>query len=384
MINRGNNDHKSLVRLKKNILAICLSLTVPVSAIDPAVISHAAVTAGSISKNAAASAKPASGTAASGTAVTGTSASGQATLAVSSSSVKLKLGKTEVSMRAGKLKTVKVRTTYAKVTIKSSNLKVLAVALTGNVIRLISLKKGKAKVEVKGYNKKGKLKETAYINVKVKKKKEVDLAAEYAPDSIHAGEGTYYDKGDSPGSSGLDDFEKEYYTVAMNTEDYINGLQGAYIEITDKDGDTVCALVTDLLPAGAKGDVDLTKVTFEKIEELGTGRMDITWRVIPLPTMDAVRFLWKKGSSKYWSQIQVRNNVYPVKSVEYYDSETDKYIAFEKEVYNYYTAPKGMGEGPFTLRLTDIYGQQIIEEGVVMNSDGEEVVGRHNFPVLEQ
>ena len=202
-------------------------------------------------------------------------------------------------------------------------------------------------------------------------------AGEYSINNTHTGEGTFYDR-TSTGAANLDDYESIYYTAAMNTADYMNNLAGAYIEITDKDGDKINVLITDRLPEGAKGDIDLTRTSFSQIEALVTGRMNITWKIIPLPTNDPVSFVWKPTSSQYWAEVQVRNHRYPIKTVEYKNA-SGNYVALERQEYNYFTAPSGMGKGPFTFRITDIYGHQIVETGIAMNSTGTPVAGQHNF-----
>ncbi len=203
-------------------------------------------------------------------------------------------------------------------------------------------------------------------------------AGEYSISKTHSGEGTYYDR-TSTGAANLDDYESVYYTAAMNTYDYMNNMAGAYIEVTDKDGDKINVLITDRLPEGKKGDIDLTRKSFGQIEKLVTGRMNITWKIVPLPTNDPVAFKWKPTSSQYWAEVQVRNHRYPVKSLEYLNSN-GKYVALTRQEYNYFTAPNGMGKGPFTFRITDIYGHQIIESGIAMNTTGKVVNGSKNFP----
>lgn len=204
-------------------------------------------------------------------------------------------------------------------------------------------------------------------------------AGEYSLSKVHSGEGTYYDR-NSVGAANLDDMEELYYTVAMNSKDYMNGLAGAYIQITDKDGDTVNALVTDRLPEGKKGDVDMTRATFAAIEPLETGRMKITWKIIPLPTSEPISYLFKPSSSQYWAEVQVRGGRYPISKVEYLDEKTGKYIELERKEYNYFAAPSGMGKGPFTFRVTDFYGHVLTDTGIALNTQNKAVKGAANFP----
>lgn len=204
-------------------------------------------------------------------------------------------------------------------------------------------------------------------------------AGEYALDQIHTGEGTYYDR-ESGGAANLDYMEDTYYTAAMNNEDYMNGLAGAYIEITDKDGDKINVVITDRLPEGKKGDIDLTINTFQQIEPLVTGRMDITWKIVPLPTTEPIQYVFKPTSSQYWAEVQVRNHRYPIKKLEYFDTAKNTYVELPRQEYNYFTAVAGMGTGPFTFRVTDFYGHVLIDTGISMNTTGTPVNGAANFP----
>ena len=204
-------------------------------------------------------------------------------------------------------------------------------------------------------------------------------AGEYSLDQVHTGEGTYYDQ-ESGGAANIDYMEDTYYTAAMNHEDYMNGLAGAYIEITDKDGDKINVVITDRLPEGKKGDIDLTTKTFQQIEPLATGRMDITWKIVPLPTTEPIQYVFKPTSSQYWAEVQVRNHRYPIKKLEYFDTATNAYVELPRQEYNYFTAVSGMGTGPFTFRVTDFYGHVLVDTGISMNTTGTPVNGKANFP----
>ncbi len=204
-------------------------------------------------------------------------------------------------------------------------------------------------------------------------------AGEYSLNNVHSGEGTYYNKA-SIGAANLDYMEDFYYTVAMNDADYKNGLAGAYIEITDKDGDKVNAVVTDRLPSGKKGDVDMTHNTFAAIEPLETGRMKITWKIIPLPTLEPISYVFKSGSSQYWAEVQVRNARYPIAKLEYLDPATGQYLELPRQLHNYFRASSGMGAGPFGFRVTDFYGHVLTDSNIALNTTETPVSGAANFP----
>ncbi len=204
-------------------------------------------------------------------------------------------------------------------------------------------------------------------------------AGEYSLESKHKGEGTFYDR-TSTGAANLDEYESKYLTCAMQTSDYMNNMAGAYIEITDKDGDKVKVLVTDRLPEGKKGDIDLTRKAFKTIEPEVTGRMKISWKIIALPTDEPISYRFKPTSSEWWAEIQVRNHRYPIKSLEYLDNNTGKYVKLERQEYNYFTAPSGMGKGPYTFRVTDIYGRKLIDKNISISK--KDIKGSKNFPII--
>ena len=288
---------------------------------------------------------------------------------------KVALNRQKAALYVGSTTQLKLNGTKKKVVWGSTKPSVASVSKKGLVK---AKKKGEAVITAT-------IGERAYVcNITVKNKENVDVASEYALDATHEGDATHYDL-DSGGASNLDDFGKKYLTAAMNERDYMNGLAGAYVEVTDKDGDKVEVLITDILPEGKKGDIDLTRKAFKKIEPLVTGRMKVTWKIIPFPTEDPVSFLWKPSSSQYWAEVQVRGHRYPIRSLEYYDESAKAYKELERKSYNYFAAPTGMGStGPFDFRITDFYGQVIIEKEIKMKTNGKAVKGKSNFPLLEE
>lgn len=310
---------------------------------------------------------------------------------------KVKLNKKTAKLEVGKTVTLKMTGTKKKVKWSTSNKKVATVKSAGKQKGKVSAKKaGKATITAKVGKKKYKCKVTVVKKTKNTKQdnqeqeKSSDTATpsedtagfdagEYSLNSVHSGEGTFYDY-NGGGAAMLGGFEEQYYTAAMNTEDYMNGLAGAYIEITDKDGDKINVLINDRLPEGKKGDIDLSKEAFLKIEPEVTGRMNITWKIVPLPTNDPVQYVFKTGSNPYWAAVQVRNHRYPIAKFEYLDANGN-YVELPREEYNYFTASSGLGgSGPYTFRVTDIYGHQIIDKGIAMSVVDTPINGAGNFP----
>ncbi len=199
--------------------------------------------------------------------------------------------------------------------------------------------------------------------------------------TVHYGEGTFYGGGYEGGCAMLDPISKDdYWIVAMNLADYNNSqLAGAYIEVTGELG-TINMLVTDLLPEGKKGDLDLYVDAFPLIAPAEKGRVPVSWKIIPLDSAEnaPVSFKFKEGSSAYWCGVQVRNHRYPVTKLEYLNAD-GKYVELPRKQYNFFESDE-MGAGPFTFRITDIYGQVITEENIKLVPEGI-VEGKNQFPL---
>ena len=100
--------------------------------------------------------------------------------------------------------------------------------------------------------------------------------------TVHSGDATFYGGGYEGGCAMLDPISKDdYWITAMNLEDYNTAqLAGAYLEVTGESG-TIHVLVTDLLPEGKKGDLDLYTEAFPLIAPVEKGRVPVTWKIIP-------------------------------------------------------------------------------------------------------
>lgn len=199
--------------------------------------------------------------------------------------------------------------------------------------------------------------------------------------TVHTGDGTYYGGGYVGGCAMLDPVSADYWIVAMNLADYNNAqLAGAYLEVTGELG-TINMLVTDLLPEGKKGDLDLYVDAFPLIAPKEKGRVPVSWKIIPLDTAEnaPVCYKYKEGTSEFWCGIQVRNHRYPITRLEYL-SENGEFVEIPRRQYNYFEA-MDMGKGPFTFRITDIYGQMIIDENIPLSCDDSEIIEGHvQFP----
>ena len=196
--------------------------------------------------------------------------------------------------------------------------------------------------------------------------------------TVHTGDGTFYGGGYVGGCAMLDPVDKDrYWIVAMNIFDYNNAQRaGAYIEVTGVRG-TINMLVTDLLPEGKKGDLDLYVDAFPLIADPVDGRVPVSWKIVPLDTDEPVSYRFKEGSTEFWCGVQVRNHKYPIAKLAYLNDEGE-WVELPRRNYNYFESME-MGAGPFTFKITDIYGDVIVDKDIPMILD-EDIPGSVQFP----
>ena len=199
---------------------------------------------------------------------------------------------------------------------------------------------------------------------------------------IHYGYATYYGGGYEGGCCMLDPVSKDYFVTALNIFDYdTTRMSGAYLEVIGPLG-KINVLVTDLLPEGQKGDLDLNIDAFPHVANPIDGKVPISWRIIPLDTDGPVQYKYKEGSSQFWIGVQVRNHRYPVEKLEYMDKDS-KFIELPRKNYNYFESSQ-MGGGPYTFRVTDIYGHEFIDKDIPFTGSETIVPGTQQFPLRHE
>jgi expansin (peptidoglycan-binding protein) len=199
-----------------------------------------------------------------------------------------------------------------------------------------------------------------------------------AANPVHEGIATYYDAtGD--GACMFGPSPDDLMVAAMNAEEYDNaGVCGAYVHVIGPQGEVTVRIV-DLCPECLAGHLDLSREAFALIAELAEGRVDITWQVVSPELAGPIAYHLKDGSNQWWTAVQVRNHRNPVAKLEYLD-ESGMWVAVPRTAYNYFVqTDPGMGEGPYTFRVTDWYGNVLVDSGIPHVEDGT-VDGSAQFP----
>lgn len=197
----------------------------------------------------------------------------------------------------------------------------------------------------------------------------------------NTGEATYYDFADGSGNCSFPATPDDLMVAAMNQTDYAGSAAcGACVRVEGPNG-SVDVRIVDRCPGCPAGDIDLSPDAFSRIAELSAGRVPISWHYISCPTESPVVFHFKEGSNQWWTAVQVRNHRHAIAELAYQD-ENQSYVDVERLEYNYFVEAAGMGPGPYTFRIRDVEGSELIESGIAF-AEGADVAGTGQFPACE-
>ncbi len=194
---------------------------------------------------------------------------------------------------------------------------------------------------------------------------------------LHSGEGTYY-AATGAGNCAFPATPDNLMVAALNMTDYANAaLCGAYIQVTGPAG-VVIVRVVDSCPPCAAGDVDLSQEAFALIADPVAGRVPITWQLVSYPLPDPIVYHFKDGSNQWWTAVQIRNHRNPIATVEWLDGN-GVFQPIPRTDYNYFVAAGGLGPGPYTFRVSDIFGSRLVDSGIPHVENGD-APGSGQFP----
>jgi expansin (peptidoglycan-binding protein) len=202
-----------------------------------------------------------------------------------------------------------------------------------------------------------------------------------ADNSTHTGEGTLY----GYGGGGNCSFPKpsNILTAAMNKADYNDSAAcGSLIVVTNEDtGLSVTVRIDDQCPECAKGDVDMDIKAFTQIAELSKGRIPISWHYVANDQAGNMKLYFKEGSSRWWTAVQVRDHLYPIRKLGYRATGSgSNFIDLPRKPYNYFLAESGFGDGPYDFLITDFWGQTVEVSGIEF-AETKEIDTGMQFPV---
>jgi expansin len=154
--------------------------------------------------------------------------------------------------------------------------------------------------------------------------------------------------------------------VALPAAEYAGAADcGGYLQVSGPDG-SVRVKVIDQCPECAAGHIDLSEAAFARLAPLSAGLVNVSYTLLADPALPGpVSVEVKQGSSQYWLALLAGNTGNPLAAVQVETSSG--WLSLARASYNYWLAPSGAGQGPFTVRLTDTQGHQVTVSGITLS-----------------
>ncbi|MFJ4879060.1 expansin EXLX1 family cellulose-binding protein [Streptomyces sp. NPDC088745] len=193
------------------------------------------------------------------------------------------------------------------------------------------------------------------------------LAGRIKPEVGYRGVATAYEAADGNGAC-LYGPAPDLMVAAMNHTDYESARAcGAYVRIRAAGGASLTVRIVNECPLPcAPGQLDLSRQAFAELADLEVGRIPITWELLSPATAGPMSLRYKTGSSPHWCAVQVIGHRNPVAALEF--RTAGGWRRLPRSAYNYFLSPGGSGCGG-SIRITDIYGQRLVVDGIAVKPD---------------
>lgn len=191
-------------------------------------------------------------------------------------------------------------------------------------------------------------------------------AAPPTGNTVHKGKATFYDSAGSGGNCSFPSPPADRLYVALGPSEYAGAAAcGGYLDVTGPKG-KVRVVVMDQCAGCEPGHIDLSDEAFGRIADRAQGVVPVTYRaVVSPPVSGPLTFRMKDGASQWWFAVQVGNHGNPLRSVEA-KGPGGGFRPAARQNYNYWIVEGGLGAGPYSIRVTDVYGRQATATNIRM------------------
>ncbi|SIN36532.1 expansin EXLX1 family cellulose-binding protein [Micromonospora cremea] len=193
------------------------------------------------------------------------------------------------------------------------------------------------------------------------------LAAPPTGTATHSGKATFYDSNGTGGNCSNPAAPANRLYVALGPTEYAAGAAcGGFLDVSGPKG-SIRVLIMDQCPECAPGHLDLSREAFARIADPVQGLVPITYRAVVNPPLPGpLTFRIKEGASQFWFAVRVGNHGNPLRAVEVRQDDSDPWQSAARQDYNYWLIPSGAGAGPYTIRVSDVYGNRVTVAGIRM------------------
>ncbi|WP_328424169.1 expansin EXLX1 family cellulose-binding protein [Micromonospora sp. NBC_00389] len=192
-------------------------------------------------------------------------------------------------------------------------------------------------------------------------------AAPLTGTATHNGKATFYDLNGAGGNCSNPAAPANRLYVALGPTEYAAGAAcGGFLDVTGPKG-TVRVLIMDQCPECAPGHLDLSREAFARIADPVKGLVPVTYRAVVNPPLPGpLTFRIKEGASQWWFAVRVGNHGNPLRAVEVRQGDSGPWRTAVRQDYNYWLIASGAGAGPFSVRVSDVYGHRATVAGIRM------------------
>lgn len=172
---------------------------------------------------------------------------------------------------------------------------------------------------------------------------------------------------------------KPYYG-AMYTPVYDNSNYcGVCVEVTGKKGTQIIQVVDQCPSCQVEGDIDLSPAAFQIIVgDLSIGKSPISWKAVACPLAGKNIRVTTQGSNQWYAKVIIEQHVNKIKAVEIYNSSSWKSLVREAD--NGWTTSGVSIPGNTQVRITDVFGEQVVVDGVeIASGTNKTFTGTSNF-----
>ena len=181
---------------------------------------------------------------------------------------------------------------------------------------------------------------------------------------------------DGPGACALP--EAPMYAAVAPLRLQFGAWCGACAEVQGPAG-TALVQVLDTCDGCGAEDIDLDAGAFEAVVgDPVNGVGDVSWSWAPCPVSGPIAYEFDGTSSQWYTAVQVRNHRHGVLGLSHLDEDGYE-TPLPRRSDGYFEADPGLGAGPFSFRVTDVFGDQLDDHGVAL-MPGTSVWGAAQFP----
>jgi expansin (peptidoglycan-binding protein) len=200
-------------------------------------------------------------------------------------------------------------------------------------------------------------------------------AAVPAPGVAHSGTATFFDLAASGGSGCSYDGEPaDGLYVALALPEFTNGAAcGAYMNVTGPNGNTVRVIVIDSCGPCNVGQIDLSQKAFSQLADPDTGVIPVTYKAAINPSLPGPLKFKMSDANEYYLGILPLNHGNALTSVSVNGQ------SLTRNGDGYWVATNGAGNGPFTVKLTDVMGHVRTVTGVQLLGNQTQSTGAYMY-----